>query len=103
MVNSHHSQKNRNKIINSQQSGAAPTKTLPEQIAFYDEEIRKAKSWIEYYTNPKNPRNQNAKMAATYAATVSRLEMEREIRLAQLYASNIPFHGGKMEMAKVTK
>lgn len=96
--------KAQNKRIERDQTGAATEKTLPEQIAFYDEEIRKAKSWIDFYMNAKNPKSRSAKMAATYAATLKRLEMEREIRLAKLYASKLQnIKGGAMQLAKVTK
>jgi cation transport regulator ChaC len=95
MVNSHHTQENRERVIEREQTGKAEM-SLPEQIAFYDEEIRKAKSWITYYANPKNP-----KLAATYTALVAKLEMKREVALAHLYASQMPDIGGTVKL--VTK
>jgi cation transport regulator ChaC len=100
MVNSHHTQENRERVIEREQTGKAEM-SLPEQIAFYDEEIRKAKSWITYYANPKNPKNKNPKLAATYTALVAKLEMKREIALAKLYASQMPDIGGTVKL--VTK
>jgi hypothetical protein len=95
--------KGRNKIIDREQTGSAAM-TLPEQVAFYDEEIRKAKSWIAFYTNPKNRKSINPKMAATYTALAAKLENEREICLAKLYASKLRnIKGGKIELAKAAK
>jgi hypothetical protein len=105
MVNSHHTQANRERIINTQQSGAASEPTLPEKIAFYDGEIKKAKGWISYYTNPRKPKNANPKMAATHAAMVASFEKKREALRALLYVQQLdeamPTFGGAMKLAGV--
>lgn len=103
MVNSLHTSKNRERIITREQTGAANPLTPVEQVAFYDSEIRKAKSWIVYYTSPKNPKARNPKMAAVHVQLVARLEMKREIALAQLYAEQMPDIGGTVELAKAAQ
>ena len=90
MVNSHHTNASRENIIRTQQTGAAAELTLLEQIAILDDEIRKAKSWAEYYTNPKNPKAKNPKMALSHTTVASNLEMKREELKALYYVSLMP-------------
>lgn len=90
--------KGREEIINREQTGAAAEFTLEERIAVLDKQIDTAKSWIVYYKGKKAAviysKESIAKLVSTHQDTVDRLEMKREILLAQLYASNMPDIGG---------
>ena len=94
----------REKVITREQTGAASEMTLAEQVEFLDGEIKKAQSWIAYYSNPRAKsrlsETQVQKQIASYQGIVDGFAMKREVALAKLYASNMPDIGGALLMAK---
>ena len=90
--------------IEKHQTGAVAEKTLPEQIEFLDGEIKKQKSWIDFYKSPRQKRVHSdewiSKTVAVYETTLTSLEWKREVLLAKLYASKMPDIGGAMMLAQ---
>lgn len=99
MVNAYHTQANRERIIDRDQTGAADP-TLEEQIKFLDTEITKKQNSLGYYRKVGQ-----IKLAASMAEMIDRMEMKREVLKAQYYASlmdeYMPTFGGAMMLAEV--
>lgn len=111
MVNSHHTQANRKKIIDREQTGAVYELTLPEQIAFLDKEIVKAEGWVTYYgkllKTKRMTEAQAQRMIDLHKNLAESLSVKREDIKAKYYVTllteQMPTFGGAMQLAGRTK
>jgi uncharacterized protein YllA (UPF0747 family) len=108
MVNSHHTQANREKIIAREQTGATHGLTLQERIDHLTKEIKTAEGWIAYYRKPGTTKRMSKasieKLIRAHSNLAEVFSIKREKLQAQLYAAqldkNMPTFGGAMELSK---
>lgn len=86
------------------QTGTASEMTVPERLEMLDGEIKKNKSWIEFYNSPRGKRNHSdewlAKTITVYQTTIESLAWKRERLLAIHYhQTTLPMAGGAMKLA----